>query len=122
MMDTVKTLKISRLELHKKYFEYVKFIVAYYFECGLTRYSYRSCVNMDFRKYLCDNGMSPIFPIALLKVHSRLPVVKESIFLLWLRLFHFGFGSWGYTVTMLVWSIVFPYHGAKLLVIIQPLE
>jgi hypothetical protein len=118
MMDTVKTLKLSRLELHKKSFEYVKFIVAYYFKCGLTHYSYSNYVNMDFGNYLCDNGMSPAFPIALLKVHSRLPVVKESIFLLWLRLFHFGFGSWGYTVTTLVWSIVFPYHDAKLLVII----
>jgi hypothetical protein len=123
-MATVQTLKPSRLELHKKSVKHVKIIVAYYFECGLTRYSYSSRVSMDFGQYLCDNGMSPALPIALLKVHSRQPVVKESsfFFLLWKGLCHFRFGSWVYTVITLVWSIVFPYHSAELLVIIQPLE
>jgi hypothetical protein len=66
--------------MHKKSVEHVKFIVAYYFECGITCYSYKSRVSMALGQYLYDNGVSPTLPIALLKVHGRQPVVKESIF------------------------------------------
>jgi hypothetical protein len=107
-MATVQTLKPSRLELHKKFVKHVKIIVAYYFECGLTRYSYNNHVSMDFGQYLCDNGVSPHIANCTSKGSQAQPVVKNHFFLLWKGLCHFRFGSWVYTVIMLVWSTCFP--------------
>jgi hypothetical protein len=92
-MATVQTLKPSRLELHKKSVEHAKIIVACYFECGLTRYSYSSRVSMDFGQYLCGNGVSPALPIALLKGSHAQPVVKNQFFFVMKGPLSFRFGS-----------------------------
>jgi hypothetical protein len=79
-MATVQTPKPSRLELHEKSVKHVTIIVAYYFECGLTRDLYGSRVSMDFGQHLCDNGMSPMLPIALLRAIVASLLSKNQFF------------------------------------------
>jgi hypothetical protein len=85
MMATVQTLKPSTVELHKKFVEHAKIIVACYFECRLTRYWYSNRVSMAFGQYICGNGVSPALPIALLKGSRVQPIVKNQFFFFYER-------------------------------------
>jgi hypothetical protein len=118
-MATVQTPKPSRLELHEKSVKHVMIIVAYYFECGLTRDSYSSCVSMDFGQHPYDNGMSPALPISLLRVTVVIRLSKNPfLFFCNERALSFLFWFVGIHCDHACLVYCFPYHSDEFLAII----